>query len=112
MTSRCRKVNAERHAFPPALGVLLVLGPSELLAERIRNVVEVERGVKIVPAENFEDRQIVLLGVLGEVRKADPALLAFTVVGDEEQIFGGPRLALGLVGGDSLLEGHLAQDAA
>ena len=44
--------------------------------------------------------------------KGDPALLALAVVGHEEQVVGGPSLALGLVGRGALLERHLAEDAA
>ena len=52
--------------------------------------------------------------VLGfrEVREGDAALLALTVVGDEEQVVGGPGLALGPIGRGALLERHLAEDAA
>ena len=49
---------------------------------------------------------------LREVREDDAALLALAVVGHEEQVVVGPGLALGLVGRSTLLERHLAEDAA
>ena len=47
----------------------------------------------------------------GEVGEADLALVPLAVVGDEEQVVGGPGRALGAVGRGALLERHLAQNA-
>ena len=99
-------------ALAPGVGVALVVGPGEVVGQLAGDVVEVERRVEIVPAEHLERRQVVAVVALREVREGDAALLALTVVGDEEQVVGGPGLPLGLVGRGALLERHLAQDAA
>ena len=74
--------------------------------------VKVERRVQVVPSEHLEGRQVVPVLGLREVGEGDPAFLALPVVGHEEQVVGGPGLALGLVGRGALLEGHPAEDAA
>ena len=99
-------------ALAPGVGVVLVVGPGEVRAQLAGDGVEVERRVEVVPAEHLEGGQVVAVPGLREVREGDAALLALTVVGDEEQVVGGPGLALGLVGRGALLERHLAEDAA
>ena len=99
-------------ALAPSVGIVLVVGPCEVVGELAGDGVEVERCVEIVPAEHLERGQVVAVPGLREMRKGDAALLALAVVGDEEQVVGGPGLALGLVGRGALLECHLAEDAA
>ena len=96
----------------PGIGVVaLVVRPGEVVGQLAGDGVEVERRVEVVPAEYLEGGQVVAVPGLREVREGDPALLALAVVGDEEQVVGGPGLALGLVGRGALLERHLAEDA-
>ena len=86
ITSRCRSVKAERQVSAPFFQIVWVVGPGELLNELIRHVVEVEGGVQVVPAEDLEGGQVVLLAMLGKVGEADLALLALAIVGDEKQV--------------------------
>src|SRR6185369_876822 len=70
-----------------------------------------KRSVEVVPAEYLESRQVVAVLRPREVGEADLPLVPLAVVGDEEQVVRGPGGALGAVGGGTLLERHLAQDA-
>ena len=99
-------------ALAPGLGVVLVVGPGEVVGQLVGDVIEVERRVEVVPTEHLECGQVVADPGPREVREGDPALLALAVVGDEEQVVGGPGLALGVVGRGALFERHLAEDAA
>ena len=81
-------------ALAPGVGVVLVVGPSEVIAQLSGDGVEVERRVEVVPSEHLEGRQVVAVLGLREVGEGDPAFLALAVVGDEEQVVGGPGLAL------------------
>ena len=112
MTSPWRSCEGGAPALAPGVGVVLVVGPGEVRGQLACDGVEVERRVKVVPAEYLEGRQVVAVPGLREVRKGDAAFLALAVVGHEEQVVGGPGLALGLVGRSALLERHLAEDAA
>ena len=85
-------------ALAPSVGVALVVGPGEVVGQLAGDGVEVERRVQVVPAEHLEGGQVVAVLGLREVREGDPAFLALAVVGHEEQVVGGPGLALGLVG--------------
>ena len=98
-------------ALAPGVGVVLVVGPSEVIAKFADDGVEVERRIEVVPAEHLEGGQVAAVRGLREVREGNAALLALTVVGHEEQVVGGPGLALGTVRRGALLERHLAQDA-
>ena len=99
-------------ALAPSVGVVLVVGPSKVVGQLVGDSVEVERRVEVVPSEHLQGRHVVAVLGLREVGEGDSALLAVAVVGHEEQVVGGPGLALGLVGRGALLEGHLAEDAA
>ena len=99
-------------ALAPGVWVVLVVGPSKVVGQLVGDGVEVERRVEVIPSEHLEGRQVMAVPGLGEVSEGDPAFLALAVVGHEEQVVGGPSLALGLVGRGALLEGHLAEDAA
>ena len=112
MTSRWRRVKADRHCSRQRLSVLVVVGPGELFVERVRDVVEVQGRVEVVPAEHLERRQVGLCSVLGEVGEADLPLVALAVVGNEEQIVRRPGRALGAVGRGALLEHDAAQDTS
>ena len=107
---------AQREGGAPALaprnGVVLVVGPCEMVGQLAGDGIEMERRVEIVPAEHLERRQVVAIGRFREVGEGDAALLAFTVVGHEEQVVGGPSLPLRLVVRGALLERYLAEDAA
>ena len=99
-------------ALAPGVGVVLVVGPGEVIAQLAGDGVEVERRVEVVPSEHLEGRQVVAVPELREMREGDAAFLALAVVGHEEQVIGVPGLALGLVGRGALFERHLAEDAA
>ena len=99
-------------ALAPGVEVVLVVWPGEVVAQLAGNGVEVERRVEVVPAEYLEGGQVVAVPGLREVREGNAAFLALAVVGDEEQVVGGPGSALGLVGRGALLERYLAEDAA
>ena len=96
----------------PSVGVVLVVGPGEVVGQLLCDSVEVERRIEVVPSKHLEGGQVVAVLGLREVREGDPAFLALAVVRDEEQVVGGPGLALGPVGRGALLERHLAEDAA
>ena len=72
-------------------------------------MVEVERRVEVIPTEDFERRQVGLLSILGEVSQTDPALLAFTVVGNEKQIVSLPSGTFCTVSRGPLLHHHPAE---
>ena len=99
-------------ALPPGVGVAVVVGPGEVLGQLAGYLVEVERRIEVVPSEHLEGGQVIAVPGLREVGKGDVALLALAVVGHEEQVIGGPGLALGLVGRGASLEHHLAEYAA
>ena len=99
-------------ALAPSVGIALVVGPSEVVGQLAGDGVEVKRRVEVVPSEHLEGGQIVVVMGLREVGEGDPAFVALAVVGHEEQVVGGPGLALGLVGRGALFERHLAEDAA
>ena len=65
MTSRWRRVKAARHVSRQCLDILVVVGPGESLGQLLGHVVEVQRGVAVVPAEHLEGRQVVSFA-LGE----------------------------------------------
>ena len=46
-------------ARAPGLGVVVVVGPGEVLGQLAGDGVEVQRGVEVVPAEHLEGRQVV-----------------------------------------------------
>ncbi|MBM4043207.1 MAG: hypothetical protein FJ290_32365 [Planctomycetes bacterium] len=98
-------------ALPPGRDIGLVIGPGKVLGERLGDVVEVERGVEVVPAEHLEGGEVMASPGRQEVREGDLALIALTVVRDEEKVISGPRLALGSIRGGALVEHHLTQDA-
>ena len=85
-------------ALAPSVVVALVVGPGEVVGQLASDGVEVERRVQVVPAEHLECGQVVAVLGLREVREGDPAFRAIAVVGHEEQVVGGPGLALGPVG--------------
>ena len=91
MTSRWRSVKAERQLSRQASTSLSSSGQASLLGERVRDVVEVERRVEVVPAQHLEGRQVGLLRVLREVGEADLTLVALAEVGNEEQVVRLPR---------------------
>ena len=96
----------------PSVGVVLVVGPCQMVSQLTGDGIEMERRVEVVPAEHLERREIVALGRLREVGEGDAALVTFAVVGQEEQVVGSPSLALGRLGRGTLLEHHLAENAA
>ena len=98
-------------ALAPGVGIVLVVGPCEVVGQLAGDGIEVERRVEIVPAEDLEGRDLLAIPGLREVREGDAALLALTIVRDEEQVVRGPGLAFGHVGRCALLERHLAEDA-
>jgi hypothetical protein len=68
--------------------------------------------IEIVPAEDFQCWKVFLILALREMSKADLALVAQTVIGDEEQVVRRPSGALGAVGRGPFLERDLTQNAA
>ena len=59
MTSRWRSCEGGAPALSPSLGVVLIVGPSEVVAQLAGDGVEVERRVEVVPAEYLEGGQVV-----------------------------------------------------
>jgi hypothetical protein len=72
----------------------------------------VKRRVEVVPTQHLKGGKVCAVRRLRKMGKADAALVALAVVGDEEQVVRGPGLPLRLVGRGALLERHLAQDTA
>ena len=68
----------------PSLDVRVVVGPGKVAGELLGHVVEVERGVEVVPAEYLEGREVVAVLSLREVGEGDPPLVALAVVRNEE----------------------------
>ena len=112
MTSRWRSLKAARQCSRQASGSPSSSGQVRWSVSSRCDGVEVKRRVEVVPSEHLEGGQVVAVPGLREVGKGDAALVALAVVGDEEQVVGGPGLALGLVGRGALLECHLAENAA
>ena len=102
MTSRWRSVKAEHQRSRQASGSPSSSGQGEVVGQLAGDGVEVERRVEVVPSEHLKGRQVVAVLGLREVGEGDPAFLALAVVGHEEQVVGGPGLALGLVGRGAL----------
>ena len=112
MTSRWRSLKAARQCSRQASGSSSSSGQVRWSVSSLCDSVEVERRIEVVPSKHLEGGQVVAVLGLREVREGDPAFLALAVVGHEEQVVGGPGLALGPVGRGALLERHLAEDAA
>src|SRR5208283_19015 len=67
---------------------------------------------EVVPPENLERRQVVPVRRAREMGKGDLPAIALAVIGNEEEIIGGPCRTIGAVCGGALLERHVAEDAA
>ena len=104
ITSRWRSLKAARQRSRQASGSRSSSGHVRWSVSSRATASKVERRVEVVPSEHLEGRQVVAVLGLREVGEGDPAFLALAVVGDEEQVVGGPGLALGLVGRGALLE--------
>ena len=97
-------------AGAPMVERFLGIRPVELFAQRGGEVVDLERGVATVPAEHAEGGHVAFL--LMEVGERDfPAIVLRTEGGDEEQVLGVPRRAVGLIGRGASLHHEVGKDA-
>ena len=96
----------------PGVGVALVVRPGQVVGELSGHVVQVGHRVPVVPVQHLQGGEGALGGGLGEVGEGDPAVVAVTVAGDEEEVVGSPARSIGGAGLRARLDLHLRQDAA
>ena len=60
--------------LPPGLGIVLVVGPGEVVGQLPDHVVEVERRIEVVPAQDLQGREVAGRQRLGEMGERDPPL--------------------------------------
>ena len=96
----------------PDLGIVLVIGPGEVVGQLPGHVVQVKRRVEVVPAQDLQSRQVACRLRLGEMGERDPPLVALAVVRDEEQVVRGPARALGVVRRRAFRDRYASEDSA
>ena len=96
----------------PGVDVVFVCRPRQPLGQLGGNRVEVQGGVRVLPAKHLERRQVAPVQRRREVGEADLSGVVHPVVGNEQQVVHRPRLPLRSLSRCSLSEGHLAQNAA
>ena len=96
----------------PSVLVFGILRPMKFFLQLAGDIVEFERGVAAVPAEDAQRGQIA--GLLVEMGKGNFALVAgfFAKGGNEQEVFGIPHGLVGFVGRLPFFHDEVTQDAA
>ena len=95
----------------PGVDVIFVGRPRQPLGQLGGYGVQAQGRVRVLPAQHLERRQVAPVQRGREVRETDLTGVVRSIVGDEQQVVHRPGLALRPVGGCSLSQGYLAQDA-
>ena len=95
----------------PGVDVFFVGRPREPFGQLVGYGVQAQGRVRVLPAQHLERRQVAPVQRGREVRETDLTGVVRSIVGDEQQVVHRPGLALRPVGGCSLSQGYLAQDA-